>query len=106
MTDPDLQIRERPSHPDPEIVGEPGLKNFFRPFRPQFGLKIRGRGGPPGPSPGSTTEKWSRLLTRGGLLRELSIVRLSLKDFSILDWWSLMACGRYREVVMHMEFPL
>ena len=31
-------------------------KNFFRPFGPQFHLKIRGVGsGPPGPSPGSPT---------------------------------------------------
>ena len=30
-------------------------KFFFRPFRPQFGLKIRWKG-PPGPSPGSPTE--------------------------------------------------
>ena len=31
---------------DPEIRGRPGLKKkFFRPFRRQFGLKIRGGGG-------------------------------------------------------------
>ena len=40
MTDPDLQIREGGSHPEPEIGGV--SKNCFRPFRPQFGLKIRG----------------------------------------------------------------
>ena len=35
------------SYSDPEIRGRPGLKKiFFRPFRRQFGLKIRGgRGG-------------------------------------------------------------
>ena len=51
MTDPDLQIREEPGHPGPEIRGGGGgsQKTFFRPFRPQFGLKIRG------PSPGSAT---------------------------------------------------
>ena len=45
------------SVPDPDLEiswgggGGAGLpKKFFRPFRPQFGLKIRG-GGPPGPSP-------------------------------------------------------
>ena len=33
----------------------PNLKKNF--FRPQFGLKIRGRGaGPPGPSPGSALD--------------------------------------------------
>ena len=43
-------------HPDPEIRGMPGLKKtFFRPFAPQFGLKIRGAG-PPGPSPRSATD--------------------------------------------------
>ena len=30
-------------HPDPEIRGGADLKkNFFRPFRPQFGLKTEG----------------------------------------------------------------
>ena len=36
-------------HPDPEIRGG-GLKKKFPPFRPQFGLKIRGRVGPRAPS--------------------------------------------------------
>ena len=46
VADPDLQIRGRPGHPEPEITGEGrGIKkNFFRPFGPQFGLKIRGAG--------------------------------------------------------------
>ena len=41
-----------PGHPDPEIRrwGARSLKqNFFRPFGPQFGLKIRGMPGPPAP---------------------------------------------------------
>ena len=43
-------------HPGPEIRGRDGVqKHFFRLFGPQFGLKIEGGGGPPGPSPGSTT---------------------------------------------------
>ena len=44
VTDPDLQISGGgSSHPDPEIRGSPGLKEFsFRPFRRQFGLKISG----------------------------------------------------------------
>ena len=42
VTDPDLQIRGRPCHPDPEISGGTGLKNILlRPFGPHFGLKIR-----------------------------------------------------------------
>ena len=36
-------------------------KNSFWPFRPQFGLKIRGGGGSPGPSPGSASEEISAL---------------------------------------------
>ena len=54
MSDPDLQIRGVPGHhPDPEIEGDGGLKKiFFRPFKPHFGLRIRG-GEPPGP--GSAT---------------------------------------------------
>ena len=49
---PDLEIR----------AGEGGWveggglpKKFIRPFRPQFGLKIRGEAGPPDPSPRSTS---------------------------------------------------
>ena len=50
MADPDLQIRgARSSRPsDKGEWGEGGLKNvFFRPFGPQFGLKVR-RGGSTG----------------------------------------------------------
>ena len=56
MADPDLQIRGGgEGHLDPEVRGSPGLKKIiFRPFGPQFGLKVRGAG-PPGPSSGSTT---------------------------------------------------
>ena len=58
--DPDLQIRGGGgSHLDPEIrVGAQSPKNiFFQPFGPQFGLKIRGGRGPPGPSPRSATDR-------------------------------------------------
>ena len=40
-------------HPDPEMRGAAVSKKFFRPFGPQFSLKIRGGAGGPGPSPGS-----------------------------------------------------
>ena len=50
MVDPGLQIRGwggggGGGHPDSEISREGALKNsfFFRPFRPHFSLKIRGR---------------------------------------------------------------
>ena len=41
---------------------EGGLKNTFRPFGPQFGLRIRGRGdpGPQVPSPGSATAGYGK----------------------------------------------
>ena len=48
MADPDLQIREGPGHPDPEIRGR-SKKQFFSPFGSQFGLTIGG------PSPASAT---------------------------------------------------
>ena len=55
VADPDLKIRGlgggggRGGHPDPEIRGRPGHKKiFFRPFGPQFGLKLRGSPPPPG----------------------------------------------------------
>ena len=55
VADPDLQIRGWLGHPDPEMREGWGTRSqriFFLPFRPQFGLKIRGA---PGPSPGSAT---------------------------------------------------
>ena len=61
MAEPDRQIKGGGGgHPDPEIKGgAPGLpKNCFRPFGPQFGLKIRGgEGGSPVPFPRSTTAR-------------------------------------------------
>ena len=41
---------------DFQIRGGPVSKKFFRPFGPQFGLRIKGGGGPPDPSPGSATD--------------------------------------------------
>ena len=41
MADSDLPIRGA-GHPDPGIRGAGFKKRFFRPFGPQFGLKIRG----------------------------------------------------------------
>ena len=64
MADPDLQIRGRPAHPDPEITGEGrGIKkNFFRPFGPQFGLKIRGGArAPQAPSGFATEYLWNSI---------------------------------------------
>ena len=49
VTHPDLQIREVPSNPDPDIRrGGRSPKKISRPFGPQFGLKIR-EGRAPGP---------------------------------------------------------
>ena len=53
MAEPDRQIKGGGGggggggHPDPEIKGEAPVlpKNCFRPFGPQFGLKIRRGGG-------------------------------------------------------------
>ena len=67
-----------PGHPDPEIRrwGARSLKqNFFRPFGPQFGLKIRWVPGPPGPSPGSVTGLSAGL--RCSLKRSLSRLLVS-----------------------------
>ena len=68
-------------HPDPEIKGvgggEPGLpKNCFRPFGPQFGLKIRGGGGPPAPPldpPLQENEKrmWNEFVSVRGVVKFL-----------------------------------
>ena len=56
VPDPDIEISGGPGHPDPKIRGggEACLpKEFFWPFGPQFGPKIRGGG--VGPSPGFAT---------------------------------------------------
>ena len=61
VADPDLPIRGGGGggglggHPHPEIRGGWSQKKCFRPFGPQFGLKISGELGPPGPSPESAT---------------------------------------------------
>ena len=68
VADPDLQVSEGGggvgglTHLDPEIRGVGGLggglkKIVFWPFRPQFGLKIRGGGA----FPGSASEAANRL---------------------------------------------
>ena len=71
MAHPDLQAGEGGggsvggggSHLDPELRRGPGVKKKFRPFGPQFGLKIEGggeRGVGGGGVPGSaTTFRWS-----------------------------------------------
>ena len=49
-------------HPDPEICRGQSPKHFFRPFGPQFGLKMRGA---PGLSPRSAAEfDWLKRLKR------------------------------------------
>ena len=63
VADPDLQIRLRGrvfGHPDPEIGGGgDGLKYFFfRPFGPQFGLTIEGRGSSPWSAGGIYVKFW------------------------------------------------
>ena len=60
MSDLDLEIREARSFRPPGGWGAVSKKIFFRPFKPHFGLKIKGRGGggeagPLGPFPGSAT---------------------------------------------------
>ena len=53
VADPDLQIREGPGHPDPEIRGGGGQspQKIFWPFGPQFSPTIRGGTRPPPPAP-------------------------------------------------------
>ena len=57
--DPDLDIRRGKGggagHPEPEIREGRSPKQLFRPFGPQFGLKIRGLGDGVGRSYGSAT---------------------------------------------------
>ena len=60
MPDPDLEMGGGGGHLVSSIKGRAGLlKTIFRPFGPQFGPKIRGGPGPPGPSPGSATGLYS-----------------------------------------------
>ena len=52
VTDPDLQVRRGQSSRPRDKEGGSGLQNnFFHPFGPQFGLKIRGGGGKPSQAP-------------------------------------------------------
>ena len=59
MANPDLQIREGPGHPDPEIMGRGGggeegclsPKKIFSALRASVWSNNKGGSGPPGPSP-------------------------------------------------------
>ena len=56
VADPDLQVRRGQSSRPRDKEGGSGLQNnFFQPFGPQFGLKIKGGQALLGPSPGSAT---------------------------------------------------
>ena len=48
VADPDLQIREGPGHPDPEISGGRFQKNFFGPWGLRLVYELTGAG-PPAP---------------------------------------------------------
>ena len=87
MADPHLQISDRwgggggGGNSDPEIrEGPVSPKIFFRPFGPQFGLKIRAGGGagPPVPSPGSANGEWfeprSHFMSRLSLIVRVYVV--------------------------------
>ena len=50
MADPDVHIREGPSHPDPEMRGGPGLQKLFLDLRPLVWSTNKG------PPPGTATE--------------------------------------------------
>ena len=54
-----------PGHPDPEIKG--GGAVFSRPFRPQFGPKMRGARAPLDPP-------LERVMTQRGNLRALAVI--------------------------------
>ena len=61
MANPDLQIREGPGHPDPEIMGRGGgrggeegclsPKKIFSALRASVWSNNKAGSGPPGPSP-------------------------------------------------------
>ena len=66
MAAPDLQDKGEgePDHLYPEIMGgggaAPSKKDFFRPFGPQFGIKIRGERVFPSPGSASAVGKLRR----------------------------------------------
>ena len=67
----------RGGHPDPEIRGGGAVaKKIFRPFGPQFGLKI---GGGPGPSPGSATA--TIVLNNRHYMMDLSFAAINIGTF-------------------------
>ena len=85
MVDPDLNLQPSDKagagHPDPKIRGwgrGAASKKIVRSFGPHFGLKIKGRPGPPGPSPGSAT----------GLDNTFAPVDLINRSQSISGWSS------------------
>ena len=72
MADPDFHIRGGggggggevgSGHPDPKNKAGRTPKKFFRPFGPQFALKIRGGGRTPAPPFDSATRVISMILS-------------------------------------------
>ena len=84
MADQDLQIRASLVIQTlrKKVGGGGGAqKNFFQPFGPQFGLKIRGWGGevPLEPSHGSTTDQGGRKLVKLNKTISSDIHNVSMK---------------------------
>ena len=63
-------------------------KNVFRPFGPQFGPKIRGAPGPPGPSPGSASE----IDVFSPQAKDLRIMRIQYSEGINFDWLDGWQC--------------
>ena len=77
MADPDHQIRGGRSSRPWDKRGGRSHKKMFRPFRPQFGLKIRGA-----PPPGSATERDRDASRKIGIK--------TLKKTNLGVWWLLL----------------
>ena len=111
VPDPHLEIRGwgggdgRGGHPNHEITRGAGIqkKRFFRPFGPQFGLKIRGNGTPPLDPPldwftvTRICERWRKFIVYEPITNESSsragvrMLRGELAGFSLVyDIWKLL----------------
>ena len=96
MPDSDLEIRGGEGGGSSRPLDKEGALSpikIFRPFGPQFGLKIRGDPGPLGRSPGSATDQGFLLGSGGEGIGGMANARLIFVGFArteVLSW--LMKC--------------
>ena len=93
--------------PDLEIGGEEGggvvSKTFLRPFGPQFGLKIRGGGSPPGSVTGQDSYRQGTCLNKsfknhglGFVPCKCKAVKARVREYRIILFLTTLKCSQLK----------